>query len=118
MVVVEKTVFILHRSTHWRCSIEKGVLKTFVKFTGKHLCQSLRPTALLKKRHWHNCFLVNFAKFLRKPFLQNTSGRLLLIALNLKFLIDLICNFLNNLNAGMGNMSESWNIAFGKKRTL
>ena len=29
------------RSCHRRCSVEKGVLKTFVKFTGKHLCQSL-----------------------------------------------------------------------------
>ena len=26
----------------------------------------------------HRCFLVNFAKFLRTTFLQNTSGRLLL----------------------------------------
>ena len=32
---------------------------------------------LLKKRLWHRCFLRNFAKFLRTPFLQNTSGRLL-----------------------------------------
>ena len=24
-----------------RCSVEKGVLKNFAKFTGKHLCQSL-----------------------------------------------------------------------------
>ena len=34
---------------------------------------------LLKKRLWHRCFLRNFAKFLRTPFLQNTSGRLLLV---------------------------------------
>ena len=27
---------------------------------------------------WHRCFPVNFAKFLRTPVLQNTSGRLLL----------------------------------------
>ena len=27
---------------------------------------------------WHRCLLVNFVKFLRTPFLQNTSGRLLL----------------------------------------
>ena len=33
---------------------------------------------LLKKRLWHRCFPVNFAKFLRTPFSQNTSGRLLL----------------------------------------
>ena len=34
----------------------------------------------LKKRLWHRCFPENFAKFLRTPFLQNTSGRLLLIS--------------------------------------
>ena len=34
----------------------------------------LRPATLLKKRLWHRCFPVNFAKFLRTPFLQNTSG--------------------------------------------
>ena len=32
---------------------------------------------LLKKRLCHRCFPANFAKFLRTPFLQNTSGRLL-----------------------------------------
>ena len=39
---------------------------------------SHRPATLLRKRLWHKCFPVNFAKFLRTPFLQNTSGRLLL----------------------------------------
>ena len=29
------------RSSHRRCSVRKGVLKNFTKFTGKHLCQSL-----------------------------------------------------------------------------
>ena len=38
----------------------------------------LRPAALSKKKLWHRCFSVNFAKSLRTPFLQNTSGRLLL----------------------------------------
>ena len=65
---------------------KKGVLKTFAKLTGKHLCQSLffnkviglMSATLLKKRLWYRCFLVNFVKFLRTPFLQNTSGRLLL----------------------------------------
>ena len=64
----------------------KGALRNFSKFTGKHLCQSLyfnkvsglRAETLLKKRLWHRCFPVNFAKFLRIPFLKNTSGRLLL----------------------------------------
>ena len=36
---------------------------------------------LLKKRLWHRCFPVSFAKFLRTPFLQYTSGRLLLYGL-------------------------------------
>ena len=38
----------------------------------------LRPATLLRKRLWHRRFLVNFVKFLRTPFLQNTFGRLLL----------------------------------------
>ena len=64
------------RSSHRRCSVctvKKGVLRNFAKFTGKHLCQSLflnkvaglTPATLLKKRLWHRCFPVNFAKFLR-----------------------------------------------------
>ena len=64
------------------CSMKKGVLRNFTKFTGKHLCHSLflnlRPATSLKKRLWHRCFPVIFVKFLRTPFLQNTSGRLLL----------------------------------------
>ena len=73
-------------SSHQRCSVKKGVLRNFTKFTGKHLCQSLffnkvpglRPATLLKKRPWHRYFPVNSAKFLRTLFLRNTSGRLLL----------------------------------------
>ena len=68
------------RSSRQRCSIyEKGVFRSFVKFTGKHQCQSLffvsepRPATLLKKRLLKRCFPVNFTKFLRTPFLQNTS---------------------------------------------
>ena len=38
-----------------------------------------RPATLLKKSLWYRCFHVNFAKFLRTPFLHNTSGRLLLL---------------------------------------
>ena len=41
-----------------RCSVRKGVLGNFTKFTGKHLCQSL----FLNKENklWHRCFPVNF----------------------------------------------------------
>ena len=30
-----------YRRSHLRCSVRKGVLRNFTKFTGKHLCQSL-----------------------------------------------------------------------------
>ena len=36
---------------------------------GVVLLKRLRPATLLKKRHWHRCFSVNFTKFLRTPFL-------------------------------------------------
>ena len=73
-----------HRSSHQMYSIRKSVLMNFAKLTGKDKCQSpflnkvagLRPASLLKKRLWHRRFPVNFAKFLRTSFLQNTYGRL------------------------------------------
>ena len=48
------------------CSVRKGVLRNFAKFTGKHLCQSLFLNKVAGL--WHRCFPVNFAKFLRTPF--------------------------------------------------
>ena len=65
---------------------KKGVLQNYAKSTEKHQRQclffnkvaGLRPATLLKKRLWHSCFPVNFAKFSRTSFLQNTPGRLLL----------------------------------------
>ena len=70
-----------YRSSHRLWSVRKGILRNFAKFTGKHLYQSLRPANLLKKRLWHRCFSVNFAKLLRTYFLQNSSGRMLLYLL-------------------------------------
>ena len=61
---LSETKLDVSRSSHRRCSVTKGVLRN-----------------LLKKRLWHRCFPVNFAKFLRTPFSQNTSGRLLLCLL-------------------------------------
>ena len=64
VLVTEQT----NRSSHQRCSVIKGVLRNFAKFTGKHLCQSpflnkvagMRPATLLRKRLWHRRFPVNF----------------------------------------------------------
>ena len=60
--------FRLITSSHQRCSLRKDLFRNFAKFTRKHLCQSL----------WHRCFPVNFAKYLRTLFLQNTSEWVLL----------------------------------------
>ena len=84
-----KSIFISSphfRSSRQRYPNKKSVLRNFTKFTGKHMCQNLffnkvagvRLSTSLKKRLWHRCFPVDFVKFLRTPFLQNTSGRLLL----------------------------------------
>ena len=77
------------RSNHQRCSKKKGVLRNFAKFTANNLCQSLffnkvagpRLATLFKKKLWHGCFPMNFAKFISTHFLQNTSGQLLVGAL-------------------------------------
>ena len=76
----------LDSSSHRRCSVKKGVLRNFTKFTGKHQCQSLffnkvaslRPATLFKKRLWHKCFPLNFVKFPRTTFLQYAFVQLLL----------------------------------------
>ena len=69
-----------------RCSVKKGNLRKFAKFTTKYLWQSLffnkvaglRPATLLKKRLWHRCFPVNFEKFLRTPLFTEHFRWLLL----------------------------------------
>ena len=67
---------MMNRSSHSEVFCRKGVLRNFAKYTGKHLCQSLffnkvaclSSATLLKKKIWHWCFPVNFAKFLKAPF--------------------------------------------------
>ena len=95
---------------------KKSALWNFAKLIGKHLCQilffnkvaGLRPATLLKKRLSHRCFLVNFAKFLILPFLQNTFGQLLLYIPAL-WIIDVyeICyNFVLSLIFTLPNCSK------------
>ena len=70
---------VLHyvRSSHRRCSVRKGFLRNFAKFTGKRLCQSffcrtvvagVRYSTFLKKRPWYRCFSGNFFKIFNKTF--------------------------------------------------
>ena len=74
--VMKELYKILFRSSYQRCSMKKRVLRNFAKFTGKRLCQSLffnkvaglQACNFIKKRLRHKCFSVNFAQFLRTPF--------------------------------------------------
>ena len=69
--------------------LQIGLLKNFPKFTVQHPCRShlltklqtklcnfikkeTRPTTSLKERVIFRCFPLNFAQFLRIPFLYNT----------------------------------------------
>ena len=52
------------RNSYTKCSVKKVFLRISQNSTGKHLCWRLQ----------HKCFSVNFEKFLRTPFLLNTSG--------------------------------------------
>ena len=75
-----------HQKQPPRCSVKKGIPRNFAKFTGKHLCQrlffnkvtGLWTATLLKRSLWYRCYSMNFAKFQRTSFSQNTSGRVLL----------------------------------------
>ena len=72
--LVETQVAINFRSSHQRCSLRKGFLeisKNLQENTCARVSFSIKKE---KKRPWHRCFPVNFAKFLGTPFLENTSG--------------------------------------------
>ena len=38
---LSKTWMVIFRSSHWTCSVRKGLFRNFAKFTGKHLYQGL-----------------------------------------------------------------------------
>ena len=102
------------RSSHAKVFCKKGVLENSVKFTGKHLCQSLflnkvagvRPVTLFKKRLWHNFFPVNFAKFSRTPFFLEHLLWMLLKYLPPWYGIQSIKMFLNLLSQHEGIVSN------------
>ena len=84
----EATHQSLVRSSHRRCFVRKVFLE-ILENSQENTCARVpfliklqdQPATLSKKRLWHSCFAVNFAKFIRTPSLQNTSGRLLLFSL-------------------------------------
>ena len=77
-----------HRSSHQRSSIEKGILKSFAKFTGKHPCQILFFNKVagstfnaIKKLTLTQMSCCEFCKIFKNTFLQDNSGQLLLHAI-------------------------------------
>ena len=62
------------RSSHQRCSIKKGVLREFAKFTGKGLCLSLfliklqEPCNFIKKETLAQVFSCEFCEISRNTF--------------------------------------------------
>ena len=80
-----RTTSMICRNSQRRCSIKKGAVGNFAKFTGKHQRQSLlfnkvedlRPATLLKKWLWRRCFPVSFCQIFRNIFftehLQTTA---------------------------------------------
>ena len=114
---------------------KKGVLISFGKLTGEHLCQSLffnkvagfaclrppeGPVALLKKRIWHWCFLVIFAKFLITPFYRTSLGGLFEIGLRKYFQIEVPRALQSHLihHIGMATFRSSCLEVFCKKAVL
>ena len=74
-----------------RCSVKKVFLE-ISQNSQENTCARVSfliqlqgsPATLLKKRLWHRCFPVNFAKFLRTPFLTEYIRWLLLNIVHLK----------------------------------
>ena len=113
------------RSSYRRCSIKKGVPRNFTKFIGKQLCQSLffnkvaGPATLLKKRLWHTCFPVNFAKLWRTTFFTEHLWWLLLKLLS-KEMSNICSNFLlqlKNQRSGSKTLS-SFSVTFVLKKII
>ena len=96
MKLSEKTI---NRSSHPEVFCKKSVPRYFAKFTGIHW---LRPATFLKKRLWHRCFSVTFAKFLRTPFLTEHFRCLLLTVVT----IDLLNHF--DLTIPTFNQTSTW----------
>ena len=69
MIVFVIIIQMKTRGNHQRCSIRKGVLRNFAKFTGKHLWQVLfyNKVAGLEK----------FCEISKNTFSQSTSEQLL-----------------------------------------
>ena len=62
------TYSVFFKSSHWRCSVKKGVVRNFAKFTGNHLCQSL----FIKKEILAQVFSCEFCEISKNTFSYRT----------------------------------------------
>ena len=95
--------FYMKRSSRPKVFCEKGVLKYFTKFTGKHLW-GLFFNKVAGVRRFHRCFSVNFAKFMtpffyRAPFVAASGEYTPWKSVSGPVLLSLqIFNFIDTLN--------------------
>ena len=61
------------RSSHRKCSVRKGVLRNFAKFTAIHLCQSLffKTRNFIKKETLTQVFSCEFCEISKNTFLTD-----------------------------------------------
>ena len=88
------------RGSQRRCSLRKGVFRSFTRFTGKHLSQSLFLIKLLvsacnfiKKGALAKLFSCEFCESSKNTFFKNTSGRLLLDYVERLFCLNVVKNW-------------------------
>ena len=92
--IFSKTFRFIERNSHQRCSMKKGVLRNFTKFTGKHLCQSLffnkvadlRLATFLKRGSGIGVFLWFLRNFLEHPFYRTPLDDCCSLMMNLKII--------------------------------
>ena len=65
----------------------------------------IAPANLLKKRYGHRCFPVNSGKYLRAPFLYNTSGQLIVEKKNTSLRYSKKCVSLNTTGNSVNEKS-------------
>ena len=75
----------IHRSSHRRCSVEKGALRNFAKSTGQRLCQSLFFNKVADLRPENGCHFCIFFNSDGKLELNNELLKLLKMKLETVF---------------------------------
>ena len=58
------SIRFIQKRRRWRCSVKKGVIRNFAKFTGKHLCQKL----FFKKESLAQVFSSEFCEISKNTF--------------------------------------------------